>query len=87
MDDRGIWVVDHNRMIRYIPLCRPLTHRQRLVAWFKATWHRLLIWLAVLALLAGCTGGRNPGQQYGPTWPHAVCDAIASCWPVDGAPR
>lgn len=57
MNDRGIWVVDHNRMIRYIPTRRPPTLRQRLAGWFKAAWHRLLIWLAVLALLAGCTDG------------------------------
>lgn len=87
MNDHGIWIVDHNRMIRYIPLTRPLTRRQRLVAWFKAIWPRLLIWLAVITLLAGCTIMRNSGTQYGPGWPHAVCDTISTCWPVDGAPR
>lgn len=66
----GIWIVDHNHTIRYIPLIRPLTRRRRLVAWLKSAWRRLLIWLAVLALLAGCTppppawpGAQRPGPQ------------------------
>lgn len=64
MNDHGIWIVDHNHMIRYIPTCRPPTRTQRLGAWFKAIWHRLLIWLAVLALLAGWLH-RRPQP-----WPH-----------------
>lgn len=54
---------------------------------------RRMLTLVILLLLAGCTdlGGRQrrppPRPIYGPTWPHAVCDAVASCWPVDGPPR
>ena len=48
MTNRGIWIVDGNRMIRYIPLPAP-TVRQRLTAWVKTVCQRIIVWLAVLA--------------------------------------
>ena len=47
--------------------------------------------IILVLLLSACTtpraGGGTAGPIYGPTWPHARCDTVSLCWPVDGAPR
>lgn len=50
---------------------------------------RLLVILALL--LSACTipgaSRSQSGPVIGPNWPHGICNAVDTCWPVDGAPR
>lgn len=79
MTNRGIWIVDGNRMIRYIPIARPPTVRQRLTAWVKTVCQRIIVWLAVLALLAGCAPLRPGNGVQGPQVPGVLVNDAGRC--------
>ena len=82
MTNRGIWIVDGNRMIRYIPIAPPPTVRQSLTAWVKTVCQRIIVWLAVLARLAGCAPLRPGNGVQGPQVPGVLVNDAGRCKPA-----
>ena len=44
-EDLGHWYVDSGRMIRWEPIPRRLTRRERLVTALQRMWQRVVAWL------------------------------------------
>lgn len=83
---RYAWMVNGNHQLMLVALPDPpMPWWRRLGRWVRRMM--TIVYLVVIVVtVAGCIDGldhrQGHGVQYGPTWPHAVCDTVDTCWPV-----